>query len=358
LSQDDAEARSIAALQECADTLTAQGVDLTAFNTAENADDLADVPVALGYEQANYYGLSYGANVILNVMRRHPERVRTAILEGVSALDMNVFPLFASSLEHAVQQVIAACGEDRACQAAFPDLEATTFGLLEQLNQEPITIHVPDPKTGEVVDAVMSGDLVISSLTSDLYYPANVGLMPGWFDALAAQQYDVLIPYLQSQLNAPPPKHEDDTGAFFSYRCSDNVLGQPQEEIDAALSSVHPTLQEYFRTSVGITQQRCAVWPVETASQETLEPVVSDIPVLMMSGRFDPVTPAYFADHVLETLPNGYHFIFPTLGHGVGAVGNYCGARISVAFLNTPTAAPDASCIQREPPIHFVIPGN
>ena len=358
LSQEAGDALALETLKTCADTLTAQEIDLLAFNTVENADDLADLPVALGYDQMNYYGLSYGADVILEVIRRHPERVRSAILEGVSAPDRNVFPLFAASFEHALRQVIATCDEDSACRSAFPDLEAVTFTLLEQLNEAPVTLNVENPQTHEMVDVVLSADWFVSSLTDELFYPVNMKLFPAWVSMLAAQQYDALINSAQSQGNdAPPTDDEMDIGAYYSYYCSDNVLGLPQAEIDAALASLHPTFHDYFLTSISAIQQRCAVWPVQPAVKETFEPVASDVPVLMFSGRFDPVTPAYYADHVLETLPNGYHFVFPTMGHGVAASGNVCAAVMSGIFLDAPMTPPNAACIERERPIQFIIAG-
>ena len=60
-------AADAAALQKCRDRLAATGVDLAAYNTAENAADIADLRVALGIDTWNVYGVSYGSNLALSV---------------------------------------------------------------------------------------------------------------------------------------------------------------------------------------------------------------------------------------------------------------------------------------------------
>ncbi|MFN8374785.1 MAG: alpha/beta fold hydrolase [Anaerolineae bacterium] len=357
-SEDEAEAALMTAISACAARLTAENVDLSAYNTLENADDAADLPKALGYEQANYYGLSYGSFVVLNVMRRHPEVVRSVILEGVTAPDINPALHFGEAFEHALREMMAACAEDAACAAAFPDLETVTFALIEQLNAVPVSVMLTDPQTGQEVEAHIDGRSLIATLASQFYYPANVYLMPAALYAIAAQQLEVVRPFLQSQLvNTDEPNYST-TGAFYAYRCSDNVVNELDTSFEQGLQLLHPALEAYYRDAYEDIVQNCGAWNVPPAAPEALDPVVSDIPTLMLSGRFDPVTPATYAEHVLETLSHGYHFVFPTMGHGVVASSNRCGVRIVAAFTEAPDSGPDASCIDQEAPIQFLIPGQ
>ena len=57
--------------------------DLKFYTTALSVDDVDDVRAALGYDRINVQGGSYGTFAALNYMRRHPEHVRTAVLEGI-----------------------------------------------------------------------------------------------------------------------------------------------------------------------------------------------------------------------------------------------------------------------------------
>jgi hypothetical protein len=66
---------------------------------------------------------------------------------------------------------------------------------------------------------------------------------------------------------------------------------------------------------------------------------------LLLSGRFDPVTPPYFAEKAAESLPNAYHVVDPLGSHGV-AFGGDCINQIVQDFLNDPDVEPDASCLR------------
>ncbi|MGY8996440.1 MAG: alpha/beta fold hydrolase, partial [Alphaproteobacteria bacterium] len=75
--------REASELAACYERLRADGVPLEQFDTRNSADDVADIVRALGYEQVNLYGVSYGTRLGLEVMRRHPDLVRSAVLDGV-----------------------------------------------------------------------------------------------------------------------------------------------------------------------------------------------------------------------------------------------------------------------------------
>ena len=68
-----------AALQACRDRLAATGVDLAAYNSTENAADIADLRVALGIDTWNVYGVSYGSRLASTVLRDHPQGIRSVI---------------------------------------------------------------------------------------------------------------------------------------------------------------------------------------------------------------------------------------------------------------------------------------
>ena len=76
----------------------------------------------------------------------------------------------------------------------------------------------------------------------------------------------------------------------------------------------------------------CAEWGVAPADAAEREPVVSDVPTLILTGEFDPITPPAWARLAAETLTNSYYYEFPGLGHGVMR-SNRCGFQIGHQFL-------------------------
>jgi hypothetical protein len=98
----------------------------------------------------------------------------------------------------------------------------------------------------------------------------------------------------------------------------------------------------------------CSNWPVEEAGDWVKAPVVSDIPVLVLEGEFDPVTPPEYGQLVAGYLSNSTYFEFPGVGHDVLAIG--CAREIVGDFLADPNHVPDASCIAEMPGVVFDVP--
>ena len=83
--------------------------------------------------------------------------------------------------------------------------------------------------------------------------------------------------------------------------------------------------------------------------------LVGALPVLLLAGSLDPITPPHWAREAAETLPNSYVFELPAVGHGV-MDSHFCGSSLVLAFLADPTEEPDSSCIAEIDPPTFARP--
>jgi pimeloyl-ACP methyl ester carboxylesterase len=79
LSAEQAQGAIVEAFRRCRERLLAQGIDLSAYNSAASAADLNDLRLALGYEKLNLYAVSYGTRLALTLMRDYPQAVRSAV---------------------------------------------------------------------------------------------------------------------------------------------------------------------------------------------------------------------------------------------------------------------------------------
>jgi hypothetical protein len=98
----------------------------------------------------------------------------------------------------------------------------------------------------------------------------------------------------------------------------------------------------------------CRDWRIRLLDKTLLEPVKSDIPTLLLSGRFDPITPPAQAERVAAGLTRAVSVTFPSGTHGQ-AFTVPCANQIIATFLDTPANAPDSSCARETPP-SFVTP--
>jgi len=140
------------------------------------------------------------------------------------------------------------------------------------------------------------------------------------------------------------------TGMYMSVVCAERSRTDPNQ---ADYSGLVQRLVDEERRGTRAILQICRQWNIELLPETVLEPVVSDIPTLLLSGDFDPITPPAFAAQVGETLSRDYQVVFPKGTHGQ-AVSDLCANGIIQRFLDDPTTAPEAACAQAPPPAYLV----
>ena len=114
-------AADAAALKECRDQWAAAGVDLAAYNSTENAADIADLRVALGIDTWNVYGVSYGSKLALIVLRNHPQGIRSVVLDSVSPPTNNIVETWWSAPASSFKAIFAACAAQRRLRQGLPE---------------------------------------------------------------------------------------------------------------------------------------------------------------------------------------------------------------------------------------------
>jgi pimeloyl-ACP methyl ester carboxylesterase len=123
---------------QCLDEIKAKSGDITAYNTTQNAFDTQALMRALGYNEWNLYGISYGTQLALEVMRSAPEGVRSTVIDSVFPTDVKGYDENIKPLQEAIQATLDQCAADPACAAAYPDLEGTLVRVAEKLQATPI----------------------------------------------------------------------------------------------------------------------------------------------------------------------------------------------------------------------------
>ncbi len=96
-----------------------------------------------------------------------------------------------------------------------------------------------------------------------------------------------------------------------------------------------------------------ARWPAGAIDADLKMPLVSDRPVLLMSGSNDPITPPEYAARAAAELTHATQLVGADQGHGLIAVG--CVPRLLRAFLEHPEQPLDAACLTIEPPTPFFL---
>jgi len=335
--KEGADADSSAAYRACGQRLEKEAGDLSAFNSAENADDVEALRVALGYDDINFYGVSYGTELGQFLMRQRPDHLRSVILDAVVPLGYNLFIEPAFAQQRIGEKYLLGCAAEPTCNAAFPNLARRYLALIDRLNEKPVTVQVTaDDENGTRTPVELTGDLLENTLYSALYMNVH-DLIPLIIDRADRGDFTFVSTYLL------PLSMSDENiadGMHYSVICAD---GGDTSLDGVAFPGVLPRIVKNTRDEAETELQICRDWKIELLPRQALEPVSTAIPTLLLSGDFDPITPPHYAASLLPHLSRATHVIFPRGAHGQVAVSS-CGNTISRAFLDNPDAAPDSSC--------------
>lgn len=313
----------------CAKELGAKGVDLAQYTTAAWVADLDAARAALGYRTINLWGGSYGTRVALEYLRRHPDRVRSVVLDGVvppsAILTVDVWP----SRDRALDAILASCAKTAACRAAHADLPATLASLRDRLGPAGRDVVVADPRTGEVETVRLAFDHVVAALHPLTYVPDLAALVPEIVGRAAQGDYGPL--FAAPMRVAGTLVEELNPALQFSVVCAEDV---PRLAPDAARRALEGTRSKDLALR---TIAACDGWPRGKAPADAVTPVASDVPVLILSGGLDPVTPPGGGALVAKTLSNSRHVVAKGYGHIVSP--RACGPRLVAAFVDDPSFA-------------------
>ncbi len=317
--------------------VAALDADPRLYTTPLAMDDLDDVRAALGYETINLWGGSYGTRAGLVYLRRHPDRVRTAILDGLAPVAIKLPLYMGMDAARALDLLLQDCAADAGCHAAYPELGAALQTLLDTLEQGPVRHTLAHPRTGRPTDIVVSRTSLASSVRAPLYSPDLAVVLPLAISRAAAGDY--------GPLSAMGVGFAGDaslyTGMFLSVVCSEDVPRITTE--DRALAAAEPL----FGTSLlDSFEALCGAWPQGTLPDGYDAPIASDRPVLLLSGLLDPVTPPRWAESVRGSLTNATHITVPGVGHGTMGAG--CVPDLMAEFIDQGSAATlDVACVER-----------
>lgn len=333
------------AAQVCHDRLVKAGVDLAAYTSAANAADVEDLRKTLGDAQWNLYGGSYGTRLALNVMRDYPEGVRSAILDSVCLPQADHYAEIAASGERAFNLLFESCAADPACNQAYPDLENVFYGLVEQLDTEPVTLTVTPMMSSTSIPMKLNGDRLINAMFSMLYNSDLIPRLPRMIYEFKGGNWTSL----QQQTNQNLGMYAYlSVGMGTSVNCSDEATFSSEEAVQSAHPEVNPRLREALNFSPVF--ETCALWGAAAAPPVENQAVSSDVPTLILSGEYDPIHPLAWGQEAAKTLPKSQVLEFPGYGHGALIPTNLCALKIVDEFLADPAAPVDTICVEEIKP--------
>ncbi len=282
--------------------------DLGFYGTRFAAEDLDAVAGALGYMTVNVFGGSYGSRLALEWARRHPERIRTLTLDGLTPPQEPILGGSVADARAAFEALASDCAAEPGCQQLDP--AADLLALLGQAESTPIAVRITHPRSGLPLSIELSGDDLAGMVRALLYTPQLAALMP--LALHDARQGDPAPLVAQAGLLGSGAVEGMSLGLTLTVLCAEDLPRLP-----ARAEATSPSLDRIGASAQLIFEQLCADWPRAEVDPSFYEPVELSIPTLLLSGGLDPVTPPRLGELARQGLSNAVHGIAPGAGHGV-----------------------------------------
>lgn len=339
----------VQAAKSCHERLTRQGINLSAYNSAESAADIEDLRRVLKLDKLNLYGVSYSARLMLNVVRDYPQGIRSVVLESTLPPQVNYDEVGVDEIVRSLNVLFRNCQTDARCAAAYPKLEEEFYAAVNRLNRQPISVSVKDAKTGETSDIKLHGNdfatwLIDYLLSNDA---AAIAAAPLVIHQTFQGKYDAFRKYANDKTNSS----SSSLGMRYSVWCGEEMAFESLRKIKAQ-SFRYPRLRGY---EVMALPDICRVWKVRPAKAIENRPVKSDVPTLILTAEYDAYTPPHWGVSAAKTLKHSFLFEVPWVGHGP-AFSNSCAREMIAEFFVNPKVAPNSDCLRQTQQAHsFVV---
>jgi pimeloyl-ACP methyl ester carboxylesterase len=337
----EGQARWNADARACIADMKARGRDPAGYSTIVQADDVRELRLALGYDNWDLFGVSYGGRLAAEVMRRDSGGVRAVILHSPA------IPIVASltedpiSVQTALDRLFLRCASQAECRAKFPSLKQDFHDVYREVSSNPLAI------TTNGGPVRFDGHQYLRAVRCQLTNTRQALRLPLAIHELRRGDR-VNAATILANACAPPATQGQQQINVKNYltNCADGNGSAYWESRRAVASRVDSMWLQFEEGG-----EECDIWQPRYADSADLSPVRSDIPTLIITGEFDERTPTDHARRASEGLSRKYLIEIPGDGHGTPPTG--CQAELIREFLRDPMREPDTSCIATIGPIPF-----
>lgn len=273
----------------CAAAL-APAVQLTDFTIDRVAGDVERIRVALGVPQVDLLGFSFGSRIALEVMKRHPDKVRRVVLQGVLGVDTLRMP----SLDEAVFQRFATVADAQAKEKGLVPSQAEAVKTIQaRAARAPLPLTLQSV-SGETRTVKLGRDVLDGVLLGHLGDPA----MSAVLTAAVAEDYSLLTPWVQSLYQ----DLEKGAGSLMARVMLCSVASGPAARQQASREAPATVLGQALDNGMQ-GEAFCQAFGVTPPAAQP--PVKARVPALLISGTHDPRTPPDRAQATARDLEGG-----------------------------------------------------
>lgn len=336
--------RFLAAAAECRSRLLADGIDPSDFDLPAMAADVEDLRRALGVRSWNLATYGSWSRLALEVIREHPNHVRAAYLDSPQFPQLDEPTETALGMRLVLGQLFAACREQESCRAAYPGLRQQWIDVITRLDAHPIEAHT------RIGDVLIDGGAFVRGIEAVLEDEAELPRFPALVAEARHGRVDVDVTTTLVSHGSLCAGYRYDclshfsVGAYLSVLCRDEAPFMDLSALRRGTARVSG-LDAALGTNPYLAA--CPAWKVPPAAPTVHAPVHAPVPVLTVSGQFDPFSQTSFTRRFGRSLVTSFPIEVPALTHNPLETSG-CQVQIRDAWLERPQLPPGgASCLGR-----------
>jgi pimeloyl-ACP methyl ester carboxylesterase len=278
-----------AAARACYLRSVATGNDISAYNTSESAADFAVLRTALGITQWNVFGVSYGTNLALTLMREHPEGIRSVVIDSVEPPSVVNVGRFWGNASEGFDNLFRACAEQPNCWTRQPGFAETFTALVRKLESNPVTTSVTEVVGQPPTKVVIDGGALVNWLANMSFATEDYPHVPAWIGELADGHAENIALSIAKPVLATPAGYIG-YGLTYGVICSEWVPYESESDVLLQGRLAFPDYPDSVLAPAvhfSYVYADCRNWNVRQGPPAQRAVTRSTIPTLILSGGFD-----------------------------------------------------------------------
>lgn len=287
-------------VRPCVRLVRGDGIAIEAYNTSESVEDLEDLRRALGVERIRLIGVSYGTELALEMIRRHGDRVESAVLAGTRGPDMTWRLPWVADFQ--LKRVSAAVAADPKWKTDLPDLEGTVRKVLEGVRWKAVSVPITDAKSGQKVRVRVGSAGIQAILGSDLNDWSRAPFLPAMFASLARGDSTLFARRVEDLVNTTA------SGISIMQISTDCASGASPERRSLVAREAKTAALGNMKNML-VNPAFCDLIGSIDLGPAFREPIASNVRTLFITGLLDGITPPFQAEEVRWGFPNSAHVL-------------------------------------------------
>jgi pimeloyl-ACP methyl ester carboxylesterase len=322
-------AERVKAAIACRDTLIKKNIDIASYNSESMSYDLHALKNALGYDAWMVYGVSYGTRIALEYSRQFGNDIEKMILDSPVLPMAGLYDNNTSNYVRSLNILFEKCRQDEKCSAQYGDLEKLFYSTIADLKKEPMTVEVPKNihPSGRFTVNAQDFMMAVHQGLYNVRFFAVLPLMIREFNSRNDDAVSALVTALKGRLSLA-------YGTFYCVLCNETLPVNSVNgfEQDAGRYKGLVSGLSFYRGDYSV----CEKWfdgyrktDGDSLRQQFRSSV--EIPTLILSGEFDPVTPPENGKALQGIIARSTFVTIPNQGHVPGF--QEMGKQVVTAFM-------------------------